>query len=314
MKRYIIRRLLLAIPVLLAVSIVIFAMVRILPGDVATARLGDDASAADLARLRAKLGLDRPVYIQYLDWLGGMITGNPGISLWTDQPIGTMLASSVPVTLELTILATLVSLLIAVPTGVLSAVYQDRPMDYVARLLGIAGLAVPNFWLGTLLVVLPSIWFGWIPPLQYVPIFKDPSVNLQQLALPAVALGAYLAAIVSRLTRSSLLEVLRQDFVRTARAKGLTERVVINRHALKNAAIPVTTMAALQFGHLLGGTVVIEKIFSLPGLGRLTLDAILARDYLTVQTNVFLLTGAFVIINLIVDVGYAYLDPRIRYR
>lgn len=288
-------------------------MVRILPGDVATARLGDDASKADVARLRAKLGLDRPLHVQYIDWIGGILTGNPGISLWTDQPIGTMLANAVPVTVELTILASLMSLLIALPTGVLSAVYQDRPVDYVSRLLGIAGLAVPNFWLGTLMVVMPSIWFGWVPPMQYVSLFKDPLTNLQQLALPAVALGAYLAAIVSRLTRSSLLEVLRQDFVRTARAKGLAERIVINRHALKNAAIPVTTMAALQFGHLLGGTVVIEKIFSLPGLGRLTLDAILARDYLTVQTNVFLLTGAFILINIVVDVGYAYLDPRIRY-
>ncbi|MFH1486153.1 MAG: ABC transporter permease [Chloroflexota bacterium] len=314
MKRYIIRRLLLAIPVLLGVSMVIFAMVRILPGDVATARLGDEASAADIARLAAALGLDRPMYVQYLEWLGGVLTGNPGVSLWTDLPIRTMLASSIPVTVELTVLATVVSLLIALPAGVVSAVYQDRPLDYVARLLGIAGLAVPNFWLGTLLVILPSIWFGWIPPMQYAPFFEDPLVNLQQLALPALALGAYLAAVVTRLTRSSLLEVLRQDYVRTARAKGLAERIVINRHALKNAAIPVTTMAALQFGHLLAGTVLIEKIFSLPGLGRLTLDAILARDYLTVQTNVFLLTGAFVVINLIVDVGYAYLDPRIRYR
>ncbi|MBI4308501.1 MAG: ABC transporter permease [Chloroflexi bacterium] len=312
MKRYIAQRTLLAIPVVLGVSILIFFMVRVLPGDVATARLGDSATPADIAGLRARLGLDRPLHVQYAEWIAGVVSGNPGVSLWTDQPIGQMLTNAIPVTVELTLLATFISLLIGIPAGVLSAIYQDRPADYLARLIGIAGLAIPNFWLGTLLVILPSIWFGWIPPVQYVPLAQDPWVNLQQFILPAIALGAYLAAIVTRLTRSSLLEVLRQDYVRTARAKGLTERLVINRHAFRNAVIPVTTLAALQFGQLLGGTVIIERIFSLPGLGRLTVDAMLARDYLTVQTNVFLLAAAFALVNLIVDLSYGALDPRIR--
>ena len=312
MKQYIARRLLLAIPVILGVSLLVFFMVRILPGDVATARLGEGATGADIAAMRARLGLDKPIPVQYAGWISGVITGSWGVSLWTDQPIGVMLANAVPVTLELTLLATVVSLLIGIPAGILSAVYQDRPADYVARLLGIAGLAIPNFWLGTLLIILPSIWFGWIPPVQYVSLTQDPWGNVQQFILPSIALGAYLAAIVTRLTRSSLLEVLRQDYVRTARAKGLAEQVVINRHAFRNAAIPVLTVTALQFGHLLGGTVIIERIFSLPGIGRLTVDALLARDYLTVQTNVFLLAAAFVIVNLIVDMTYGALDPRIR--
>ena len=224
------------------------------------------------------------------------------------------LKKSIPVTIELALLAMILGLVIAIPLGVLSATRQDKPSDYVGRLVAISGLSLPDFWLGTLVITFAAIWFGWIPPLGYASVWESPWTNLQQFLLPAAVLGFRLSAATMRMTRSTLLEVLREDYVRTAWAKGLGERVIIYKHALKNALIPVVTIVGGQLGTLLAGTVIVETIFALPGMGRLTVEAILYRDYPIVQTNVMLVAGTLVTLNLLVDLTYAWLDPRIRYR
>jgi peptide/nickel transport system permease protein len=316
MHKYIIRRLLLAIPVLLLASLIVFGLMRVMPGDALTALMAEsgNVSERELQKLRKDLGLDLPYYEQYLIWLWQMVSLNPGYSIFTSEPIPVALKKSVPVTIELTLLAMILGLVIAIPLGVLSATRQDKPSDYVGRLIAISGLSLPDFWLGTLVITFAAIWFGWIPPLGYVSVWESPWTNLQQFLLPAAVLGFRLSAATMRMTRSTLLEVLREDYVRTAWAKGLGERVIIYKHALKNALIPVVTIIGGQLGTLLAGTVIVETIFALPGMGRLTVEAILYRDYPIVQTNVMLVAGTLVTLNLLVDLTYAWLDPRIHYR
>lgn len=312
--QYLTKRLLAVIPVVLGVSIGIFLLVRLLPGDMATIIAGEAATPQQVAEVRHTLGLDRPIGVQYADWIGGIFRGNFGTSARTGLAVGPEILGRLPVTAELTVLAMVVSLIISIPAGILSALKQNSIFDYVARLLSISGLSIPDFWLGLLLLLLPVIWFGWAPDLGYVPIWKDPVHNLQQFMFPALALGAALAAIVTRMVRSSLLDVLHADYIRTARAKGLGEGRVVMIHALRNALIPVVTILGLQLGRILGGAVVLETIYALPGLGRFTLDSISQRDYLMLQTVVLVFAAIYALVNLAIDVSYAWLDPRIRYR
>jgi peptide/nickel transport system permease protein len=316
MHKYVIRRLMLAIPVLLLSSVIVFGLMRVMPGDALTALMGEsgNVSEKDLLKLRKDLGLDLPYYKQYGIWVWQMVTLNPGYSIFTNEPIAVALKKSIPVTLELATLAIILGLLIAIPVGVISATRQDKPSDYAGRLVAMSGLSLPDFWLGTLVITFAAIWFHWIPPIGYVSFWESPGKNLQQFLLPAAVLGFRLASATMRMTRSTLLEVLREDYVRTAWAKGLGERIIIYKHALKNAMIPVITLVGGQFGTLLAGTVIVEVIFALPGMGRLTVEAILFRDYPVVQTNVMIVAATLVTLNLLVDLSYAYLDPRIRYQ
>jgi peptide/nickel transport system permease protein len=316
MHKYIIRRFLLAIPVLLLSSLIVFGLMRVMPGDALTALMAEsgNVSERELQKLRKDLGLNLPYYEQYLIWLWQMVSLNPGYSIFTSEPIPVALKRSIPVTIELALLAMILGLVIAIPVGVLSATRQDKPSDYVGRLVAISGLSLPDFWLGTLVITFAAIWFSWIPPLGYASVWESPWTNLQQFLLPAAVLGFRLSAATMRMTRSTLLEVLREDYVRTAWAKGLGERVIIYKHALKNALIPVVTIVGGQLGTLLAGTVIVETIFALPGMGRLTVEAILYREYPIVQTNVMLVAGTLVTLNLLVDLTYAWLDPRIHYR
>jgi len=316
MHKYVIRRLLLAIPVLVLSSLIVFGLMRVMPGDAIVALMGESGNVGEkeLQKLRKDLGLDRPYHEQYLIWVWQMVSLNPGDSIFTNEPIPVALKKSIPVTLELATLALILGLLIAIPVGVLSATRQDKPADYVGRVVAVSGLSFPDFWLGTLVITFSAIWFRWMPPIGYVSIWDDPWRNLQQFLLPAAVLGYRLSAATMRMTRSTVLEVLREDYVRTAWAKGLAGRMVVYKHALKNALIPVVTIVGGQLGTLLAGTVVVETIFALPGMGRLTVEAILFRDYPVVQTNVMLVAGVLVTLNLLVDLTYAWLDPRIRYR
>ncbi len=315
MHKYVIRRLLLSVPVLLLSSLIVFGLMRVMPGDALTALMGEsgNVSPKDLQKLRMDLGLDRPYHEQYALWVWQMVSLNPGYSIFTNEPIPVALRKAIPVTLELATLALILGLVIAVPIGVLSATRQDTASDYVGRVVAVSGLSMPEFWLGTLVITFAAIWFHWIPPIGYVSLWDSPWKNLQQFLLPAAILGFRLSAATMRMTRSTVLEVLREDYVRTAWAKGLGGKIVVYKHALKNALIPVVTIVGGQVGTLLAGTVVVETIFALPGMGRLTVEAILYRDYPIVQTNVMLVAATLVTLNLIVDLTYAWLDPRIRY-
>jgi peptide/nickel transport system permease protein len=316
MHKYVLRRLLLALPVLLLSSLIVFGLMRVMPGDALILLMGESGNIGEkeLTKLRRDLGLDRPYHEQYALWLWQMISLNPGHSIFTNEPIPVSLRKAIPVTLELTALAMIIGLVIAVPVGVLSATRQDSTSDYVGRMVAVSGLSLPDFWLATLVITFAAIWFHWIPPIGYVSLWESPWRNLQQFLLPAAVLGFRLSAATMRMTRSTVLEVLREDYVRTAWAKGLAGRIVLYKHALKNALIPVVTIVGGQLGVLLAGTVVVETIFALPGMGRLTVEAILFRDYPVVQTNVMLVAATLVTLNLVVDLTYAYLDPRIRYR
>ena len=315
MSRYVVRRLIATVPVLLVVSIIVFVIMRVAPGNVAHMLLSGDsgggASAQEAQELNQQLGLDRPYPVQYLTFLGGLLRLDPGTSLWTKEPILRELWHRLPVTLELTLLAVLISWTIALPTGVLSAIYQDTWVDYAFRVFTVAGLAVPGFWAGTLLVLLLVKQLNWMPPLGYVSPFVNLRLNLQQFIWPALIIGYATAAILSRITRSAVLEVLREDYVRTARAKGVAERLVVAKHALRNAFIPIVTLLGLQAGQLMGGAVLTETVFAWPGLGRLMVKAIFARDYVLLQGAVLVFALAFVVVNLIVDLSYGALDPRI---
>jgi peptide/nickel transport system permease protein len=316
MYKYVIRRLLLAVPVLVLSSLIVFGLMRVMPGDALTALMAESGNIGEreLKKLRKDLGLDRPYHEQYLLWMWQMVSLNPGDSIFTNEPIPVALRKAIPVTLELATLAILLGLAIAIPVGVLSAPHQDTTSDYVGRVVAVSGLSLPDFWLGTLVITFAAIWLHWIPPIGYASLWDDPWRNLQQFLLPAAVLGFRLSAATMRMTRSTVLEVLREDYVRTAWAKGLAGRLVVYKHALKNALIPVVTIVGGQLGTLLAGTVVVETIFALPGMGRLTVEAILFRDYPVVQTNVMLVAATLVTLNLVVDLTYAWLDPRIRYR
>jgi peptide/nickel transport system permease protein len=297
------------------VSVIIFVIMRWLPGDVALIALGGGQGVSDeqIAQYRRDLGLDRPLAIQYVEWIGGLATLDPGKSLLTKAPIREELKNRIPVTAELAVGAILLSTLIALPVGVLSAMYQDRWPDYFFRVFSIVGIALPIFWIQSLVrnLILPK-YVGWLPPPGYVEPWDDLFGNLQRMWLPVVLLGYAQSAIVSRLTRSTMLDVLREDYIRTARAKGLRYRAVIVRHAVRNALLPVITLAAIQLGTLLGGAVITESVFGLPGVGRYVLDAIRNRDYPIVQTVIVMIAGTYVVLNLIVDLVYGWVDPRVR--
>ena len=316
MYKYVLRRVLLAVPVLVLSSLIVFGLMRVMPGDALTALMAESGNVGEkeLQKLRKDLGLDLPYYKQYLVWVWQMVSFSPGDSIFTNEPIPVALKKAIPVTLELAILAMVLGLVIAIPIGVLSATHQDRLSDYVGRVVAVSGLSMPEFWLGTLVITFAAIWFHWMPPLGYVSFWESPWKNLQQFLVPAAILGFRLSAATMRMTRSTVLEVLREDYVRTAWAKGLAGKIVVYKHALKNALIPVVTIVGGQLGVLLAGTVVVETIFALPGMGRLTVEAILYRDYPVVQTNVMLVAGTLVTLNLLVDMTYAWLDPRIRYQ
>lgn len=317
MQAYLVRRLLLVVPTLFGVALIIFTIMRVIPGDVATfiaTRGGQGiATEQEVADLRVKLGLADPLPLQFGKFVGGLLKLDVGESLWSGRPVIQEVAARVPLTVELAVLSTLVSLTIAIPVGVLSAIRQDTWVDYIFRLTSIAGLAMPNFLIGVLIILFLSLYFHWIPPLGYTDLFADPAKNLQQMIWPALALGYRLSAVVSRMTRSTMLEVLREEYIRTAWAKGLPERVVVYRHALQNALLPVITIAGMQLAFLMGGTVIMESIFTLPGVGRLLVDSVIHRDYPVVQTIVVMLAGVISLMNLVVDMLYAWLNPRIRY-
>jgi peptide/nickel transport system permease protein len=314
LQEYVLKRLALAIPILLGVSFLVAGLIRLVPGDAILLKLEQAGHVENLDEARRALGLDRSFPEQYLSWLAGVLRGDFGTSFTTDRPILPAVLKALPVTVELAVLSLLIAFLLGVPIGVLSAVRQDTWADYAGRLLSVAGLSVPSFWIATLVLLYFSLWFRWIPPITYVPFTENPWANLQQFLVPAAALGGHFSATSMRMTRSALLEVLRQDYIRTAAAKGLGALPVVGRHAVKNAMIPVVTVLGVQFSHLLGGTVIVETIFSMPGLGRLTLDAILQRDYPQLQANVLIVAAMVVLLNVVVDLLYAWLDPRIHYR
>ena len=313
MQRYLLRRLVLAIPVLVGVTLLAAGLIRLVPGDAVLVKLEEAGHVGDLSAARHALGLDRSFPEQYLTWVAGVLRGDLGLSFITERPVLPSVLRALPVTVELAVLALVVAAFIGMPIGVISAVRRDRWPDHLGRLVSVAGLSMPSFWIGTLVLLYFSLWFHWIPPIVYVPLLEDPLKNIQQFAVPAIALGAHFSAVAMRMTRSALLDVLGQDYVRTAYAKGLRERAVLVRHALKNALIPVVTVLGVQFSHLLGGTVLIETIFSMPGLGRLTLDAIVQRDYPQLQGDVLAVGVMVIAVTLAVDLTYGWLNPRIRH-
>jgi peptide/nickel transport system permease protein len=313
-KQYILRRVALAIPTLLLVSLIVFAMMRLMPGDVVTRMVEGQAYAPTLDALRRDLGLDRPVSVQYLEWMGGVLRGDFGTSYWTRQPIWDEFARRFPVTLELAFLTILVSVVIGVVVGIVSAVRQDTLSDYIGRTFAILALSVPYFGLAVLVVVLPSIWFKWTPVWTYVPFSVDPLENLKIMLVPALVFGVTRAGPIMRITRSALLDVLRQDYIRTAWSKGLTERTIVLRHGLKNAMIPVISLIGLQLPLYIGGSVIIEAIFRLPGVGLFFFEALTRLDYPVVQSVNLIIAALVVGLNLLIDLSYAFLDPRIRYR
>ncbi len=313
MRNYVLRRLLVALPSLLIASFIVFTLPRLIPGDVVQLMLEEKAYGKDLEDLRAKLGLNRPIHVQYLDWLGAVARGHLGESLWTRQPVLAELARRLPVTAALGGMALAVAILIGIPVGVVAAVRPDGVLDFFARSAAILGLSVPAFVTAILVTLLPAIWWGWTPRVRFVEFSSDPGAYVLQFVLPGVILGVASAAGIMRLTRGMLLEVLRQDYVRTAWAKGLGERVVVLKHALKNAVIPVMTVLGLQVAAIAGGAVIVEWIFGIPGMGQFLVDAIVQRDYPVIQGINLVIVTIIVVTNLTVDLVYAVLDPRIRY-
>jgi peptide/nickel transport system permease protein len=301
---------------LVGVSLVTFLFLRLIPGDAITARLGTSTALSpdQLARMRAYFGLDQPLYMQYLSWIGSLLHGDAGFSIRSGQPVVTEITTRLPVTIELAIAAGVVALLLGIPLGLVSALRPNGPADLLARTFGLIGLALPNFWLGTLAILLFSRYLHWMPNTGgYVDLLADPAANLRFLVFPALTLGVAMAAVVMRTTRSAMLDVLGADYIRTAHAKGLAAARVVERHALKNGLIVVVTILGIQVGYLLGGAVVVEEVFSLPGIGRMLLNAIDQRDYALVQGGVLVIATLFVAANTLVDVVYGFLDPRIRF-
>ena len=322
MYKYTIKRVLLMIPTLLGAAILVFTLLRLIPGDVCMLRLAGEGAFVDQAAIelcRQNTGIADPWIVQFLRFLMGLFTFDFGTSMWTGQPVTHEIALRFKLSLEIAILATVVSVVIAIPLGTISAIKQNTWIDYVVRSFSIAGIAIPSFWLGILIIlgllITTQAWFGvaWMPPINYVSPFEDPLGNLAQLIWPALATGYRYSAVATRMTRSALLEVLREDYVRTARAKGLLEKIIINRHALKNAMLPVVTVIGIEFAFLMGGLVVTEQVFNLNGLGKLFVESVTNQDYTMTQSLVMLVVLIFIITNFVVDLFYAWLDPRIRY-
>ena len=319
MKAYATKRVLLFLPTIVLTTIVVFGLFWIVPGDVATLILvgadGEDtATVEDIEKLRAELGLDRPIHIQYGEWLWNVLRGDLGTSLWYRVPVTEELRDRFLVTLELSVMAIVMAFIVGVPLGVLSAVKQDTAVDYASRVFALIGVAMPNFWLGVLIIYGLAYWAGWLPPLGYASLWDDPILNMQQLVFPAMVLSFSNLGLTARVTRSSMLEVLREDYVRTARAKGLRELVVLGRHTLKNALLPVITISGYQFAGLLGGVIIIESIFVVPGVGSWTIQSIHHRDFVVLQGVIVLVAVVILTLNLIIDLFYGVLDPRIRYQ
>ncbi len=318
MARYILKRLLAIIPTFLGVAVLIFLLLRVVPGDVVEARyMGDGGQFQSQDQMqieRKKLGLDQPLWKQFAAWMSGLARLDFGLSMWTGAPITEEIKLRFALSLQLALMATAVATLLAIPLGILAAVKQDTWIDYAVRVFSIAGLAMPSFWLGILLILVLLVVFHWLPPMVFTPLWVDPWQNLQQLIWPALAVGYRYSAVSTRMMRSAMLEVLREDYIRTARAKGLWLKLILSRHALKNAMLPVLTIISLEFAFLLGGLVVTEQVFNLNGLGMLFVESIARRDYTLTQALVMLVATFFLVINFLVDIAYAWLDPRIRYR
>ena len=314
MRRYIVGRLLLMIPTLIGVAILTFVIMRAVPGDIVELRYaGSNVPQEVIDQERRLLGLDKPLWAQFTDWMTSLARFDLGQSLWTGHSVVEEVQVRMPLSIELAILATLFAVLLAIPFGVIAAVKQDTWIDYAIRVFSIGGLAMPSFWIGIMMVLITLTFWGWAPPVVFTPLFEDPVANLAGLILPAIAVGYRYSAVSMRMTRSTVLEVLREDYVRTARAKGLRETLVVVRHALRNALLPVVTVVSLEFAFLIGGLVVTEQVFNLNGIGKLLVDAVAHRDYTLVQALVLLLAAVFVVVNFIVDMVYVVLDPRIRY-
>ncbi|MES2711671.1 MAG: ABC transporter permease [Pseudomonadota bacterium] len=316
MLRYIGRRVALMVPTLLGVALLTFIMLRVVPGDVVEVKLradGGHVTQEIIARERTRLGLDKPLPVQFVDWMKGLVTGDLGNSMWTGRPVSEEIGVRIGLTFQVALMAAFISVLIAIPLGTISALFRDTWIDYVVRIFTIAGLAVPSFWLGMLLLLLLLTVFHWSPPVTYTPFHENPLQNMAQLIWPALAVGYRYAAVVARMVRSSIIEVMREDYIRTARAKGVFERLVVARHAMRNALLPAITVIGLEFAFLLGGLVVTEQVFNLNGIGRLFVEAVSRNDFVLIQALVMLLAAVFVTMNLIVDLLYGVLDPRVRH-
>ncbi len=312
MLTYLARRILISIPTVFLVTVVVFGLQQLLPGDAALALAGEERDPEAIAYIRTKYHLDRPVPVQYYFWIRGVFQGDLGESLRINEPVGALVVEKLPVTLELALLAMLISIAIGMPAGIASAVKKGTGWDYTANVVALSGLSVPNFWLGIMLILLFSVQFGWLPAAGYVSPMEDPVENLRHMIMPAAVLGTGLAAAMMRHTRSAMLSVMRQDYVRTARAKGLNEGVVILKHTLRNALIPIITLASLQFGELIAGAVLTEQVFTIPGFGKLIVDAVFNRDYAVVQGVVLCTAVGYILVNLMADIGYFLANPKIR--
>jgi peptide/nickel transport system permease protein len=321
MYRYLLRRILLVVPTLVGAAALVFLLMRLIPGDICAVRLGGGSSFSThaLETCHAELGLDRPVLLQFLDFVWGFLRVDFGTSMWSGKPVADEIAARLPISLEIALLATVVAIAIAIPLGTISALKQNTWIDVLVRTVAVAGIATPSFWLG-IVVILAVLditnWISgtpWMPPIEYVPFWQDPLRNLSMVILPALTVGYRYSAVTMRMTRSAMLEVLREDYIRTARAKGLLDRIIINRHALKNALLPVVTLIGIEFAFLIGGLVVTEQVFNLNGIGRLFVQAVQNQDYTLTQALVMLVVAVFVLTNLAVDLLYAWLDPRIRF-
>ena len=319
MKTYALRRLGLFIPTLILTTLIVFVLFFLVPGDAALVILtGEEGAGAvtdeDIARMRHELGLDRPIHVQYGSWIWGILRGDLGTSIWYQTPVIDELKDKFVVTVELSIFGIAMAFLMAVPLGIISAVKQDTWPDYISRIVSLVGIALPTFWLSILMVYFLAYTFNWLPPLGYASLWEDPLLNLEQLFFPALAIAFHDLAFTARVTRSSMLEVLREDYMRTARAKGLKEMAVVGRHALKNAILPVVTVSGYQFARALGGVIIVETIFVVPGLGRFVIESILHRDFVVLQAVIVLTAAVVLTLNLVIDLLYGILDPRIRYQ
>lgn len=322
MYGYIVKRMLMLLPTLLGAAILVFLLLRLVPGDICLIKFGGEGSYADpeqIKQCQERLGLSEPIYVQFVDYIAGFLTFDLGTSMWTGRAVEHEIGIRFQLSLQIAIMATLTSIIIAIPLGVISAAKQNTMTDYVVRGFSIAGIAMPSFWLGILIIlgllITTQEFLGrpWMPPIHYLPIWEDPMHNLSQLIWPALATGYRYSAVATRMTRSAMLEVLGEDYVRTARAKGLVEKIIINKHALKNAMLPVVTIIGMEFAFLMGGLVVTEQVFNLNGIGKLFVESVTQSDFTMTQALVMLVVVIFVVMNFLVDVAYAWLDPRIRY-
>ena len=317
MLRYTVNRVLLMIPTLLGVAVLVFFMLRVVPGDVVEIKLrgdGGSVSQETIEMERKRMGLDKPLATQFGEWMVGMATLDFGKSMWTERPVMEEISLRLELSLQVALMATIIAVLLAIPMGTLAALFRDTWIDYTVRILTIGGLSIPSFWFGMLIMITLLYLFNWLPPITFTPIYVDPVANLTQLIWPAMAVGYRYCAVVARMIRSSLLEVLNEDYIRTARAKGVFEKVVISRHALRNALLPAITVIGIEFAFLIGGLVVTEQVFNLNGIGKLFVETVTRADYTMVQALVMLVATFFIVINFVIDMLYAWLDPRIRYR